>query len=102
MQQVAAAVEQLHTDKLSEKIMQAAQVDGIAKKLDEQIQKLSSLVDGLKVCQRVVYANIESHHFNLFLTVPLARGISLHLDHCRGLFFRKIFSWAEPLMHFFI
>ena len=95
MKQVAAAVAELDAHGWIEKAKQAAQVDGIAKKLDEQIQKLSSLVDGLKVCQRVVSADIERPHVNSFATVPQARGVSLYFDHYRGLLFRQIFPEAN-------
>ena len=49
MQQVATTVQELNARGLVEKAKQAVQVEGIAEKLEGEIQKLSSLVEGLKV-----------------------------------------------------
>ena len=63
MRQVAAAVKRLDVHKRREKAKQIAQVDGIAKELDKHIEKLKSLVDGLKVRPRAIFSSSKEQYF---------------------------------------
>ena len=49
VQQVAISVEELNARGWVEKAKRVIQVEGIAEELEGEIQKLSSLVEGLKV-----------------------------------------------------
>ena len=60
MEKVAIAVRELDVQGITEKAKQIVRVDSIAKKLDDEIKKLTSLVDGLMVRELFMARSIHN------------------------------------------